>query len=197
MNVVSLIRKYGRAVTIDGAADIAFLDEGKASSLKKTKAFNGYTGLRVEVALMDKAVSDDAAFVIDGVNFLVLETKPVHKGEKVIYSETVLVQDDFIHSVEVHSQALTIDGCNLPSVKQAPFIAIQARIKTIKYHEAIQYSLQGAKPPTHAFTARWVAGISASDLIKWGSRSFEILSVENVDEQDRFIEMNCIEVLSV
>jgi len=196
MNVLSLIRKYGSLVTMNGVADTAFMDEGKASSLKKTKAFKGYTGLRVEVLLMNKAVSHDAAFIIDGIDFLVLETKPVHRNGKVIYSETVLVQDDFVNDIQIHVQSLAMEGCNLPSVEQVPYKTAKARIKTVKYHEVIQYSLQGAKPPTHVFTVFYQSGVATSDLIKWGTRSFEVLSVENVDEQDIFLEMSCIEVLN-
>ena len=118
------------------------------------------------------------------------------RNGKIVYSETGIFEDDFIHDIKFYTQSADMKGCNLPSQSDEPYSEYKARIRTEKPKDYLQLALQGAKVPTHKITIMYQGGINTSDLIVWGDRKFEILSSENVDEQNVFLEMSCIEVLS-
>jgi len=48
---------------------------------------------------------------------------------------------------------------------------------------------------THWVTMRHVDGLSPNDRLKYGSRVFNILSVDNVEERDRKMLVRCVEVV--
>jgi len=192
-NVNTLIDKYGNDIIIDTKSVRAFLDEQKSTRYKKSKLYSSFNTC---VILTKDIVPQTADLTIDGKNYLVLETieAPVTNG-KVYYCETGLFENDFIHDIQMYNQSINMSGCNLPSATNVPYNSYKAQIRTKKPNDYLQYSLQGAKVPTHTITIFYQNGVSASDLIKWGSRSFEVLTMENIDETDTFLEMNCIEVL--
>lgn len=194
MNINTLIRKYGTTVEIDTIETDVFFDTQKSSRYKKSKL---YSSFNTKVILTREIVDADAVIVADGKNFLVVETidSPSRNG-KIVYSETGIFEDDFIHDIKFYTQSSKMSGCNLPSKSEEPYSEYKARVRTKKPTDYLQFALQGAKIPTHTFTIMYQDGISTSDLMTWGERNFEVLSIENVDEQNVFLEISCIEVLN-
>lgn len=191
----TLIDKYGTEVKVNDEKSKAFIDEQQSSRYKKSKL---YSSLNTCVVLTKEVIEQDAKLEILGKNFLVLETIDIPIiGNEVQYCETGLFEDDFIHELKFYKQSVGMKGCNLPSSKSEPYSTYKARIRTKKASDYIQLSLQGAKVPTHTFTIMYEEGVATSDLLHWGDRRFEILSIENIDEQNIFLEMSCIEVLNV
>lgn len=192
-NINYLIDKYGTDIKVDTIDKRAFLDEQKSSRYKKSKLFSS---LNTCVILTKQIIEQEAKLEILGKNYLVLETIDVPMvNDEVQYCETGLFEDDFIHTMNFYQQSLNMSGCNLPSAEETPYSTYKARIRTKKPNDYLQYSLQGNKVPTHTITILYQDGVSASDLIHWGDRRFEIISIENIDEQNIFLEINCIEVL--
>lgn len=194
MNINALIRNYGTKVKIDTIEKDVFFDTQKSSRYKKSKL---YSSFNTKVILTKEIINADATIVVDGKNFLVIETidSPSRNG-KIVYSETGIFEDDFIHDIKFYTQSSEMKGCNLPSKSDLPYSEYKARIRTEKPNDYLQFALQGAKVPTHKITIMYQDGINTSDLIIWGDRRFEILSSENIDEQNVFLEMSCIEVLN-
>jgi len=83
----------------------------------------------------------------------------------------------------------------LPNVSTNEPITANARLKTVKPTDYLQFALQGAKVPTHIFVLKYIDGVNASDLIEWGERNFEVLTIENINETNTLLAINCIEVL--
>jgi len=194
MNLTNLISKYGTKITLDNQNVKAFLDSEKSSMYKKHKFLSSFN---VEVILTDREVSLESTATIKGKNYKVLEIldTPTIK-DKLIYSEVSFYEDDFIHDIEFYKQKLSTTGCNLPTETQQSYTTAKARIKTKKPNDYLQYALQGAKVPTHTITIRYDESVNASDVIHYGDRRFEILTLENIDELNIFLELNCIEVLN-
>jgi hypothetical protein len=193
MNSKRLISKHGEPIQINAVNTKAYFEDSKKTYYVKKVFF--YTSFDIEVIHTLQTVLLDDLLVLKGVNFGVLETKPVYTSGALSYVETVTFKDDFINSVAIKKQSLKLTGCNLPDVVEASPIVANARIKTVKPTEYLQYALQGAKVPTHIFLIKYVDGVGTSDLIDWGARGFEILTIENINETNTFLAFNCIEVL--
>ena len=54
---------------------------------------------------------------------------------------------------------------------------------------------QGAAEMSHRIERRYVSGITATDRVKFGSRTFDINAVINVDERDRELHLMCMEAV--
>jgi len=113
-----------------------------------------------------------------------------------VYSDVVLFKNDFVHDVKIYTQSMNLKGCNLPSLANEPYKEVKARIKTVKPQDYLQYSLHADKVPTHVISMLFEDGVGVTDLVEWGERKFEVLNSENVDEQDRILVINVIEVLN-
>lgn len=200
MNNAYLINKYGEPITVDTVVTKAYFEDSKKSIYLKDTVF---TSFDVEVVHTIGAIGINSVLVLKGENFGVLETMPVYTGGALSYVETVAFKDDFTNDITIKKQSLHKTGVNLPNVSEVPTITAKARIKTaearIKTAEAfkhLQFSLQGAKVPSHIFVLKYITGIASGDLIEWGARSFEVLTIENVNERNTLLVISCIEVLS-
>jgi len=47
---------------------------------------------------------------------------------------------------------------------------------------------------THRIITRYLAGVKARDRFIWGDRTFEIISVRNIDERNRMLEIDAEEL---
>jgi hypothetical protein len=193
MNNARLISKYGEPAKINAVNVKAYFEDSKKSYYFKKSTI--YTSFDVEVIHTVQEVLLDDVVVLKGVNFGVLEAMPVYTSGKISYCETVVYKDDFVNNISIKKQSLTTTGCSLPNVKPTPAIDTKARIKTVKPNDYLQFALQGAKVPTHLFTLKYIGGVDTSDLIEWSERKFEVLTIENINETNILLAINCIEVL--
>lgn len=193
MNNARLISKYGEPAKINAVNVKAYFEDSKKSYyFAKSKVYSSFD---IEVIHTVQEVLLDDVVVLKGENFGVLEAMPVLTSGKLSYCETVVFKDDFINDVIIKKQSLTTTGCSLPNVTPLPAISTKARIKTVKPNDYLQFALQGAKVPTHLITLKYIDGVDVSDLIEWGDRSFEVLTIENINETNTLLLFNCIEVL--
>lgn len=191
MNNARLIRKFGSPIVLDGETTNAYFNSVKKSYyIKKLKE---YTSFDVEVIHTVKDVSLESVLSIRNDNFIVYDVSPVYTRGKISYIESVVIKDDFDKPVNIKLQSL--NGCSLPSIDNASSIAANARIKTVNPVKYLNFALQGEKVPTHTITIRYVEGVQVGSLVEWIDRNFEILTIENIDEKNIFLVLNCIEVL--
>lgn len=193
MNNAYLINKYGEPITVDTVVTKAYFEDSKKSIYLKDTVF---TSFDVEVVHTIGTIGIHSVLVLKGENFGVLETMPVYTGGNLSYVETVAFKDDFTNDITIKKQSLHKTGVNLPNVVATPTITAKARIKTAEAFKHLQFSLQGAKVPSHIFVLKYITGIASGDLIEWGARSFEVLTIENVNERNTLLVISCIEVLS-
>ena len=193
MNNKRLISKYGEPIQINAVNTKAYFEDSKKSYYFKKSVV--YTSFDVEVIHTLQEVLLDDILKLKGVDFGVLETKPIFTSGALSYVETVVYKDDFTNDIAIKKQSLAITGCNLPNVSTDVPISAKARIKTVKPTDYLQFALQGAKVPTHIIVLKYIDGVGTSDLIEWGARSFEVLTIENINETDTLLAFNCIEVL--
>lgn len=193
MNNAYLINKYGEPIAVDTVVTKAYFEDSKKSIYLKDTVF---TSFDVEVVHTIGTIGLNSALVLKSENFGVLETMPVYTGGALSYVETVAFKDDFTNDITIKKQSLHKTGVNLPNVSAVPTITAKARIKTAEAFKHLQFSLQGAKVPSHIFVLKYITGIASGDLIEWGARSFEVLTIENVNERNTLLVISCIEVLS-
>lgn len=191
MNNARLIRKFGSAIVLDGVNTNAYFDSVKKSYY--TKKLKEYTSLDIEVIHTIESVSLESLINIRNDNFIVYDISPVYTRGKISYVESVVIKDDFDKPITIKLQSL--NGCSLPSIDNTSPIEANARIKTVNPVKYLNFALQGQKVPTHTITIRYINGVQVGSLVEWGLRRFEILTIENIDEKDIFLVLNCIEVL--
>lgn len=196
MNINSLISKYGESATLNEISVSAFVDEDKLIGYKNHTGFKEYTGLNLLLVLIKEAINFNDVFVMNGVEYLVFESKEIRKSGVRIYSDVVFFENDFVNDIKIYTQELNLQGCNLPARNPFSYKEVKARVKTVKPNEYLQYAMYGQKKPTHVISMLVEDGVEVTDLIEWGDRKFEVLNSENVDEQDRILIINTVEVLS-
>jgi len=200
MKVANLIRKYGQKILLDSIDVMAYVDMDRSTIFNKRKRVDSFLSeFHLLNVLVDADVTNlDAKFEINGDEYFILEIndKP-NKNGTVVYSDIVLWLNDLKEDIEIVSQELDKKGCNLPIVDNGNISTYKARIKTKNNKEILSYSLIGETPITHEFTIRYTTDkIEVKQLVKWDNRAFEIISIENVDERDKFLVLGCVEVLN-
>ena len=197
MNINSLINKHGETGQRNNVDISVFVDEERLSSYKKETGFKDFTGIMLSAVLVKEQVLDTDIFSINGSQYRVFQSKEIRKNGVRIYSDALLFKDDFIHDIEILKQSLNSKGCNLPSIGESEPIVLKGRIKTTKHNEYLQYAMHSDKTPTHIISVLFDGSdIEITDLIKWGDRSFEVLGSENINEQNRILVINVVEVLN-
>ncbi|MDY0193575.1 MAG: hypothetical protein RBR93_08610 [Aliarcobacter butzleri] len=193
MNNVRLISKYGEKIKLNGVNTKAYFEESKKTYYLRKQEI--YTSFEIEVIHTREKLTLDDILVLKGDNFEVLDTMPVYTSGNVSYCETLCYKDDFTKDITIKNQSLNMNGCNLPNAVQASPIEAKARLKTIKPLDYLNYSFHNDKKPTHIFTLKFIDGVMMSDLIEWGERNFEVLAIENINENNKLLAIYCIEVL--
>jgi head-tail adaptor len=97
-------------------------------------------------------------------------------------------------NIQIQSQTSTPDSFNQPLLAWAPVCVLQGRIRSVQQSETFQ-SGQLSSQITHVIEAWWTAiSIAAGMRAVFGSRTFLIQSVENVEQRNREILMLCLEL---
>jgi hypothetical protein len=156
-----------------------------------------YTGIRLCSIFVTNKVNPTDLFTVATRHYRVLKSEEVRVKGAIEYTDVLLFEDDFMHSVTVHKQVLRQGGLNLPWVSTGSIITLSARIETASRNEILQYTGRNGMVATHTFTTLYEDfDLHVEDLIKLGDRSFEVLGFENVDEQNRLLVISTIEVLN-
>lgn len=193
MNNARLILKYGEKIKINNTDTKAYFEESKKTYyLRKNEI---YTSFDIEVIHTKEKLTLDDVLILKSDNYEVLETMPVYTRGVVSYCESLCYKDDFTKEILIKNQSLSMQGCNLPNAIQTDHIEAKARLKTIKPIDYLTFSFHGGKIPTHIFVLKYINGVMMSDLIEWGERKFEVLAIENINENNKLLAIYCIEVL--
>ena len=197
MKLNSLILKYGERGQLNGNLVSMVIMEDRTSSYKTEAGFKEFTGLRTCTVLIREVLQDTDILTIQGVQFRVFETEAIRKKGVQVYSEAIVFQDDFSHDINIYKETLSISGVNLPKTSTAAPFTYKARVTTLTDQEILTYLRYGSKSPTHTFTIipESTKPIEVTDVIKWGSRDFEVLGTQNIDEAGRYLIIDAQEGL--
>lgn len=193
----TLILKYGEVVSVNGNATKAVVDEDRTSSYKSEAGFSVFTGLRTCTLLIREVLHDTDIIKVQGVDFRVFKTEAIRKKGTQVYSESLIFEDDFKHDIKIFKEFLETKGVNLPKQGTATSLDFKARIRTLTGNESLSYARYGKSIPSHAFTIS-PAGtnkIVPTDKILFGTRNFEILGIQNIDEAGRYLILDAVENL--
>jgi SPP1 family predicted phage head-tail adaptor len=95
--------------------------------------------------------------------------------------------------VTIQSVTQTTDDQGGFTEAWATFATVWAYVRPVKGYERFQ-AQQLQTPVTHKLTVRYLAGVTTKHRILFDSRVFEIKEVINVEEQNAFLELICIEI---
>lgn len=197
MRPAQLINKYGEDAKRNAADVRVFIEDDMSAMHERFPALPFYTGIRLCNIFIKDRVDVTDLMTVDRKHYRVLKSEEVRVKGKTEYSDVMLFEDDFTHAITIHKQHLIQNGLNLPSVAEGAIIGVSARIETASRDELLQYTGRNGMVATHTFTIIYRNfDLQGEDLIKFGSRSFEVLGFENVDEQNRLLVISTIEVLN-
>jgi SPP1 family predicted phage head-tail adaptor len=92
------------------------------------------------------------------------------------------------HRIKIQSRDTTSDGAGGYSSSWDEFDEIWAYMKPASARENFK-GMQIAEEKSYEFTIRYQSGISAGQRLKYGSRLFNIKSVLNRDERNRYLDI--------
>lgn len=102
---------------------------------------------------------------------------------------------DRVIVIQRFTHALNVDGYDNTSV--ATFATLYAKIEPLRSREKFEAQQLSVKT-THKITIRYSAlniGITTKDRVKLGSRFFNIQGIININEDNKFIQLNVQESL--
>jgi len=186
----SLIDKYGVEIFINDTKTKAFIDDTKKSYLK---GYKEYTDFEVLTVMAKEDISLDDVLKIDDKVYYVFEVVAQPRTSMIYYTEAVVYKDDFTHDIELYDTEPT-QNCAIEGVgKLLDTLKVSIKTKSVT-DDILMYS---GKAVTHIFTCRYKELTSRPKLIKWAGRSFEVLSVVNKDEENKFLSFECVEIADV
>ncbi len=95
--------------------------------------------------------------------------------------------------VSIQAPTLTQTGTGNPQASWTTFAAtVFARIEEASGKEQIQAGQLNPQRPLTIYI-RYLAGVTAAMRVLYGTRTFEITSVLNVNERNREMELTCLE----
>jgi SPP1 family predicted phage head-tail adaptor len=94
----------------------------------------------------------------------------------------------------IETPVRTPDGCGGSDVSWTPTATIWAKLKPRGLHERLD-SDQVSATMSHVITIRHRTGLSTKDRFRLETRVFDILSIVNAKEQNRWLECTCREQL--
>lgn len=96
------------------------------------------------------------------------------------------------HKVTIQRSSESIDGYGGAVPTWSTYKVIWAEVKPLQGREYYQ-SQQINSEVTHSIKSRWLSGITPKMRAVWGSRTFDIQSVINLDERGEVVEIRAIE----
>ncbi len=95
------------------------------------------------------------------------------------------------HEIVIQAENATTDaggGGGDPWASPTTVATIMASIRPLRGRERLQ-AMQAQDSLSHVFTARWISGITPKHRILFGTRTFNIRAVINVEERDQKLEI--------
>jgi SPP1 family predicted phage head-tail adaptor len=94
--------------------------------------------------------------------------------------------------LRLQSPARTGDGQGGCVESWADVAEVWAELVPLKGYERMQ-AMQLESPITHRVTMRWRRGVTNAQRLLYGDRVFNIKEALNLDEQDAFLQLLCVE----
>ena len=96
------------------------------------------------------------------------------------------------HRITIQTGGRTGDGRGGVTKAWTTHAAVWARVQPVSAREAFAAGqLQGAI--THRITLRFTSGVTTAMRVSWGSRVLRVIGVRNPGEDDRLLELDCVE----
>jgi len=99
---------------------------------------------------------------------------------------------DLRHRVSIQSVAQSSDGQGGYTEGWSTDSTVWAKIDPLNGYERMQ-AQQLASPVTHKVTIRYLSGLTTKHRLLSGSRVFAIKEVINLAEENRFLQLRCVE----
>lgn len=96
--------------------------------------------------------------------------------------------------VTIETSTAAVDAVGEPVQTWALFAVVWAALRPMTGNERIQ-AQQVESSADSVITIRYLAGVVSTMRIKYGSRTFQILWVQNVNERNMWLELRCAEQL--
>ncbi len=204
-NINSLITKHGGLASHNDNSTTIFPFSLNLSPDKNDRLglFAEYSGLRNARFFMKEKVEQEDLIVFNEINYFVVKSNEIqHQGNRV-YSDVIAYEDDFIIDLSFTKQSLEgdIEKCNLPSYHgELPFLFAKGRLKSVLANDHIQYAFNQDDAITHIISVKYVestySNVKVGDSIKANGKNYEILTIEDLDDQKILLMFNCAKRLS-
>jgi SPP1 family predicted phage head-tail adaptor len=99
-------------------------------------------------------------------------------------------------AIQIQSQSATQDAYGQPVATWTTFLSVFAAIATVSSREVYQAS-QFVSQVTHRVTIRWPGTsvvIEEGQRVVYGTHTYLIQAVENVQERNRVLNLMCLEI---
>lgn len=96
------------------------------------------------------------------------------------------------HPVDLMTLTQTPDGAGGQTEVYVLLASVWASIERATETEKLNAGMQ-QNVITHNIRIRFCAGLSVSDQVRFGTREFEIMSLEDVEERQYMQQMQCLE----
>jgi SPP1 family predicted phage head-tail adaptor len=97
------------------------------------------------------------------------------------------------HRIELQTQSVARTSFAGKTTTYATIATVWASIEPLRGKEVI-LAQQNQSEQTHRVTIRYRAGVNTSMRFKFGSRIMRIISVANVEERNKWLELQCVEM---
>jgi len=96
------------------------------------------------------------------------------------------------HRIIIQKHTLTSDGAGGSTMTWATHVSAWASVKPISAREAFTHgAVEGSV--SHRVRLRYQAGVAPAMRVSHNDRVFKILGVRNLDEESRWLELDCVE----
>lgn len=97
--------------------------------------------------------------------------------------------------IELQSKSTTYDALGQPVLAWATDYTVSASVKPLSSREA--YFAKAVRPETtHRVLIRFLSGFSHHHRIKIGARILNILAILNIDDDNKTMQVDCLEVVT-
>lgn len=202
MGIINLINSHGEIISRNGTDVMVSIQDIKECGFTlATAGWKEPLALNTCEFFIAEDVSDTDVYQIHGKEYRLYQSDAVWRAGVLEYVEVQAFEYDFVNEIKLYKQSMQTRGVNLPGVEAPEYEILNARVRSVKANTYIQNAFHTDKMPTHLFTLWYpeiVNEIAITDrIVMSDDRSFEILSIENLNEQNKILALNCIEVLDV
>lgn len=106
-----------------------------------------------------------------------------------------MVAGDLRHRVTIQAPPLTADAIRGVATGSPTTVAekVPVKIEPLDGRELVQ-AQQVAAHVTHRITMRYRAGVTPTQRIVFGTRTYHVIAVLNLEERNRWLRLLCVEL---